>query len=232
MILLDINQAKGEEAANTLNAKYGKKAVFIKCDVTKDLDVVFKQIIDTYKNIDVLVNNAGVSDENSATRTISINVAAVMEWGVKFWEHMHKDKGGNGGTIINMGSLAGFLVSPFLIYYGTSKFAVLAFTKSLGHEYNYKRSGVRVVAMCPGFTHTTLTTQQLVWDEHLDDYNKLRSVFPWQQSEDVAKAAVEVFEKAPSGTAWVINGGQPICEAPDCAKITVENIEKPETIVL
>ncbi|XP_072931518.1 15-hydroxyprostaglandin dehydrogenase [NAD(+)]-like [Epargyreus clarus] len=213
VILLDIDEKQGVETAKILNSKYGaNKAVFYKCDVTKDLDAVTKLIYDSYKYVDVLVNNAGILNDLLLKKTIDINVTALIEWSFKYWERMRKDKGGNGGTIINLASIYGFRIDQFLPIYQASKFAVMGFTKSLGHEYNYKRSGVRVVAICPGFTETKLTANVQTWDN--EGFGKDLTVFikqkAWQKVDSVGKAAVEIFENADSGTAWLIEGAKPI----------------------
>ncbi|CAH2106006.1 unnamed protein product [Euphydryas editha] len=213
-ILLDIDEKQGPEAAKTLCTKYGtNKAVFMKCDVTKDLETVSSKIIDTYKTVDVLINNAGVLDEKFVKKTIDINVMALIEWSLKFWEHMRIDKNGKGGTIVNIASIYGYRIDQYLPVYQASKFAVTGFTKSLGHAYNFNRSGVRIIAICPGYTETKLVDAPKTWDEAcLADYHAFLKKQLWQKVESVGKAAVEVYEKASSGTAWVIEGAKPTFE--------------------
>ncbi|KOB52144.1 Alcohol dehydrogenase, partial [Operophtera brumata] len=178
------NEEKGAAAVVDLNSKYGDgKAVFIKCDVTKDLDDVSKKIFETYSQVDVLVNNAGTVDEKSARKTIELNSIALMEWSMKFWEHMRKDKGGLGGTILNIGSIYSFAIDPYVVFYKASKFAVQGFTTSLGHADNYKKFGVRLIIICPGFTYSALTDRQLCWDEHKEDFAKFVKNEKWQNAE-------------------------------------------------
>ncbi|XP_063534329.1 15-hydroxyprostaglandin dehydrogenase [NAD(+)]-like [Cydia strobilella] len=216
IIILDVNEKQGAEAVKTLNSKHGNnKTVFMKCDVTSDLDAVSKKIIDLYKQVDVLINNAGILNDLVPKKTIDINVTALIEWSFKFWNHMRKDRGGNGGTIINLASIYGFRVDPYLPAYQASKFAVQGFTKSLGHQYNFKRSGVRVMAINPGFTETALTKDPNGFDndkQYQIDFAKFLKEQPWQKVEAVGQAAVDVIERAESGTAWLIEGAKPIVE--------------------
>ncbi|KPJ03685.1 PREDICTED: alcohol dehydrogenase 1-like [Papilio xuthus] len=212
VIILDINEKFGAEAIKKLEVKYGKnKAVFYKCDVTTDLEVIFEKIIKEFTAVDVLVNNAGICNDNYLRKTIDVNVIALMEWSLKFWKHMRTDKSGKGGTIINIASIYGYRVDPYVPVYHASKFAVMGFTKSLGHIKNFANYGVRVVAICPGFTSdTNLGSGNVTFIPELMEEVKafaLRQVF--QKPEAVGKAAVEVFEKADSGTAWLSEGGQP-----------------------
>ncbi|XP_047024446.1 15-hydroxyprostaglandin dehydrogenase [NAD(+)]-like [Helicoverpa zea] len=212
-ILLDINETLGAEAVKKLTAKHGNnKAAFLRCDVTEDMKTVSKWIFDSYK-VDILVNNAGILNDRAVKKTIDINVTAVAEWGLTFWDHMRKDKGGNGGTIINLASIYGYRVDQFLPVYQASKFAVMGFTKSLGHVANFERTGVRVIAICPGFTETKLTDQPATWEMGQDnEFGKFLKAQLWQKVEAVGKAAVDIYQKANSGTAWLIEGGKPIVE--------------------
>ncbi|XP_049699842.2 alcohol dehydrogenase 2 [Helicoverpa armigera] len=215
VILLDITEAAGVTAAQTLNEKYGKdKAVFIKCDITKDLEKVSSDIFQKYE-VDVLINNAGILDETDLRKTIEINCIALMEWSMKFFEHWRVDQGGRGGTIFNVSSIYGFEYNPWLVYYKTSKQAVLGFTRSLGHPFNYNTTGVRVIAVCPGFTKTTILGGKS-WDIHEAGFNKVMEDVVMQVPEVVGKAAVEIYGVADSGTVWVAANNEPIKLAPMC----------------
>ncbi|XP_023943576.1 alcohol dehydrogenase-like [Bicyclus anynana] len=215
VIILDIAAVHGLEASKKLCTKHGaNRAVFMKCDITKDLDTVYPKIISTYETVHVLINNAGILNDHRIKDTIDINVQALIDWSLKFWEHMRTDKGGKGGTIINLVSIYGYRVDQYLPVYQASKFAVMGFTKSLGHTYNYNRAGVRVLGVCPGFTDTSLVHDPKTWDD--ESIGKAYGVFVkkqlWQKVDSVGKAIVDVFEKANSGTAWLIEGGKPIIE--------------------
>ncbi|CAG5032338.1 unnamed protein product [Parnassius apollo] len=214
VILLDIDEEKVAEAVKTLVTKYGdKRAVFYTCDITKDLDAVYEKIISNFKTIDVLVNNAGILNDFNVRKTMEINVIALLDWSFKFWEHMRTDKSGKGGTIINLSSIYGFQFDQYMPVYQASKSAVMAFTKSLGHSYNFARFGVRVIAICPGFTKTSLVIDMKTRvPEVQEDFLKFTEQQLWQEADSVGEAAVDVFETAESGTAWMIVGAKPISQ--------------------
>ncbi|CAG4996094.1 unnamed protein product [Parnassius apollo] len=210
VILLGRNEDNGAKAFESLTEKYGNgKAVFFKCDVTSDLEEIFRKIIDTYQYVDILINNAGVLNETEIRNTIDVNVTALIEWSFKFWEHMRKDKSGKGGTIINIASIYGYRVDQYVPVYQASKFAVMGFTKSFGHIKSFNEFGVRVVAICPGFTETRLVAdpKTVISDVGFKSFTKKQE---WQTVDVVGNAAVEVFETADSGTAWLIEGAKPI----------------------
>ncbi len=56
------------------------------------------------------------------------------------------------GAVINLGSVAAFFVLPGSVLYGSTKAWVVAFSRGLAHE--LRGTGVRMQALCPGFTHT------------------------------------------------------------------------------
>ncbi|KAJ8728447.1 hypothetical protein PYW08_016832 [Mythimna loreyi] len=216
LIILDINEDVGVNAVKTLNDKYGKgKAVFIKCDVSKDLEKVSEEIFQKYQ-VDVLVNNAGILNEDSFRKTIEVNCIAVVDWSMKFWEYSRKDKGGRGGTIYNVASIYGYQHVPWAVFYQTSKHGVIGFTRSLGHPYNYNKSGVRVIAICPGVTATSIQAGNK-WDWQLEGIeNVIKNEVIVQTPETVGKAAVEIFTFAETGTLWVKENDEPIKLAPMC----------------
>lgn len=216
IIILDINEKLGIDATRKLTEKHGNtRAVFIKCDMTTDIEAVSMQVF-KLGTVDILVNSAGMINDMLAKKTIDINLTALIECSFKFWEHMRKDKGGNGGTIINLASIYGIITDQFFPVYQASKFAVMAFTKSLGHIANFNRSGVRVVALCPGFTETSLTKEFIMWDPtQNDNFKEYLKQFTWQKADDVGNAAVEVYQRANSGSAWRIEGGEPLTEVPE-----------------
>ncbi|GBP82921.1 3-beta-hydroxysteroid dehydrogenase [Eumeta japonica] len=67
VVLVDVNDRLGRATAAELNSTHGPgKAAFIRADVTseKDLDSVYARVQRDYDHLDVLVNNAGILDEN------------------------------------------------------------------------------------------------------------------------------------------------------------------------
>ncbi|XP_072931673.1 15-hydroxyprostaglandin dehydrogenase [NAD(+)]-like [Epargyreus clarus] len=209
-IIIDVNEELGLKAIESMSTKYGSdKVVFLKCDVSTNLDETFNIVISKYKFVDILVNNAGISNEKTLKSVIDINLISLMEWSVKFYDYMRQDRGGHGGTIINVASVYGLEITPFAPIYHASKSGVIGFTKSLGHGYNFKKSGVRVVALCPGFTYTQMTANTVLRDDDmLEDFMKLAKSSEWQQVDAVGKGVIEIVEKAESGTIWIVQGSR------------------------
>ncbi|CAN7995332.1 unnamed protein product, partial [Ixodes hexagonus] len=118
-------------------------------------------------------------------------------------KYMGKDKGFNGGHIINTASVAGIFVVPSLPAYNTSKCAVVAMTRAFGSKLHFDRHGVKVNCLCPDPIETPLWTQiadHLKSDESTtavaDVYNNRV-----QTPEDVARGVIKLLEDDKNGAA-------------------------------
>jgi 3-hydroxy acid dehydrogenase/malonic semialdehyde reductase len=124
----------------------------------KAVFAAFESLADSWKNIEVLVNNAGNAHGLDPVQTASIedwdamidgNVKGLMYVTKAVLPSMVKEKK---GQIINLGSIAGKEVYPNGSVYCSSKFAVDAFTQGLRIDLN--PLGIRVGAIHPGLVET------------------------------------------------------------------------------
>lgn len=107
--------------------------------------------------IDILVNNAGFGktinfvdeDPKFVNDEIIVNVSTLVELTHAFLPDMVTRKD---GIVINIASTAAFQSLPYMAVYGATKAFVLSFTEALWGE--YRDSGVRILAVCPGPTET------------------------------------------------------------------------------
>lgn len=89
------------------------------------------------------------------TKTVSFK-GGVTSGTLLAFEYMGKENGGSGGVIVNLSSIAGIAVVPSLPIYSATKHYVVALSQSTGHPSNYDRSGIKVLAICPGPTETLI----------------------------------------------------------------------------
>ena len=119
--------------------------------------------------IDVLINNAGVFEENSITRadaewlaswdhTMQINLTASADLCRRAVLHWHTNDAS--GRIVNIASRAAYRGdSPAHWHYAASKAGMVAMTKSIARA--YARDGIYAFAICPGFTMTGMAEDYL-----------------------------------------------------------------------
>ncbi|XP_063219821.1 15-hydroxyprostaglandin dehydrogenase [NAD(+)]-like [Bacillus rossius redtenbacheri] len=216
--VLDVNQTAGTAAVKKLNEKFrADAAIFIHCDVTnkEHLEAAFTQTLRVFGRIHVVVNNAGLLRGCAWELEISVNLTALVRSTLLALDLMGKDKGGEGGVVVNIASVAGLSsVAPIPVYSAT-KSAVIGFSQSLGAPFHEARTGVRVLTLCPGVTHTSLVTDShlYVMDENWkQELKKFFTDFPSQTPECVATAMLHILKNAKSGSVWVIEGGKPVYE--------------------
>ena len=117
------------------------------------------EIKEKYGRIDILINNAGISDSTPISsytaekfaKIMQLNVNAVMN-GVLAVVDIMKEQGG--GCILNTSSMVSFCGQPSGVGYPTSKSAVNGLTWSLARELG--PSNIRVNAVAPGITRTDM----------------------------------------------------------------------------
>jgi len=165
--LLDM-EAKGVQAASDKLRANGVDAVGIRCDVVDEdqCTSAMKEIIGLYGGIDVLVNNAGITQRSAFVDTQTSVYRRVMD--VNFFGSLHCTKAAlvslieRKGLIIVIESLAG--ITPLLgrTGYCASKHALHGLFTSLRSE--LRATGTHIMLVCPGFVETSLQSRALGGD--------------------------------------------------------------------
>jgi uncharacterized protein len=159
LLLVARSEKKLQELATKLQDQYTIKADVIVADLIQ-LDAgakLFAQVEQLGLSVDVLINNAGFGlyglfdtlDSERERQEILLDVASVVDLTHRFLPHMLAQKS---GTIINVASTAAFQPVPYMAVYGASKAFVLSFSEALWGE--YRKRGIKVLALCPGRTNT------------------------------------------------------------------------------
>lgn len=167
IMLLDLDEAGVKAAAAKLRAN-GIDAEGYGCDVAREEEcrAVIAQVIEQRGGIDVLVNNAGITQRSAFVDTDISVYRKVMD--VNFFGSLYCTKAAIGSLIMRQGmiivieSLAG--VSPLLgrTGYCASKHALHGLFTSLRSE--IRDTGVHIMLVCPGFVKTNLQTRALDGD--------------------------------------------------------------------
>ncbi|XP_055687580.1 15-hydroxyprostaglandin dehydrogenase [NAD(+)]-like [Lutzomyia longipalpis] len=177
----------------------------------KQLKKCYTDFTKNIPSLDIVINCAGIVDENNFRRTIEINLYGVMGSTMLAMDYMRKDQGhGKGGIILNVSSVAGLTPMSMIPFYCASKHAIIAFTRALSHDREYL--GIKFLLLCPGGTQSQLydilkdgTGFFMTTQEKID---ALRNKFPTQSPAEVAKETIKLMQEGKSGSVWVVNEGK------------------------
>jgi NAD(P)-dependent dehydrogenase (short-subunit alcohol dehydrogenase family) len=195
----------------------GRDAYVLPADVTS-YDAVADAVaaaIDQLGYIDIVVNNAGGSNFmvpfrdirlSGWDKLIQLNLSSAVYVCHAVAGHL-LDRGK--GSVINVASVAGVAASPTMTPYGAAKAGLISLTKSLAVE--WAAGGVRVNALCPGWTATELN--RTLWEDPIVGPATVATtpMGRWASAEEMAGPALFLASDAASyltGQALVVDGGQ------------------------
>ena len=166
VVLSDIDAAKGEEAAEAIQAKSGD-ALFVQCDVgdKAQVDALVGSAVAAFGRLDCAVANAAIVhacdflelEEADFDRVLRVNLKGVFLTGQAAARQMVSQ--GDPGTIINMSSINAVLAIPSITPYIVSKGGVNQLTKVMALALADK--GIRVNAIGPGTIGTEMALKVL-----------------------------------------------------------------------
>lgn len=185
------------EISESLQKEFGVKAVAVACDVTDEQNCVqlIKQAVLTFGQVDVLVNNAGIS-MRALFNDVDLKVLKTL-MDVNFWGTVYCTKYAlpeilkTKGSIVGVSSIAGYKGLPGRTGYSASKFAMNGFLDSLRVE-NLK-TGVHVMTACPGFTASNIRNTALEKDGKQQKESSLDEE-KMMTAEEVAKTIIDGVE--------------------------------------
>lgn len=153
IILVARNVEKLEKLKKELINEYKVNVEYISADLSNKENCI--NIHEKFKNIDVLVNNAGLGDFGNFSKTDLEKDLAIINTDIialhiltKLYLKDMKEK--NTGQILNVASIAGFLPGPLMATYYASKNYVVRLSESIREELNKEKSNVKISILCPG----------------------------------------------------------------------------------
>jgi NAD(P)-dependent dehydrogenase (short-subunit alcohol dehydrogenase family) len=162
-VVTDLQDEKGAETVAAIE-KAGGKAWYLHHDVTDEAawESVVAQIRERHGRLDTLVNNAGIGIGGSILemtledwrRQTAVNLDGVF-LGTKHSIPLMRASG-DGGSIINISSVAGLKGSAGLAGYCATKGGVRLFTKAVAMECANAKDGIRVNSVHPGLIETPI----------------------------------------------------------------------------
>jgi len=195
----------------------GRRCAVLPADVTdpQACAALVTGAIDALGQLDVLVNNAGGSSYmgpftglrfSGWEKTMRLNVDSIVHLSQVAGAHMIER---GTGSVINVASVAGLTATPQLAAYGASKAAVISLTRTLAYEWG--ASGVRVNALCPGWTKTDLNHDLWGGEDEGAPWVAQQALHRWAEVEEMVGPVVFLASDASSyltGQALVVDGGQ------------------------
>ncbi|HVE99425.1 MAG TPA: SDR family NAD(P)-dependent oxidoreductase [Mycobacteriales bacterium] len=213
-----VNARTAEALGDTVAAieALGRRAVVVAADVT-DRDAVRSMVdgaVAGLGHVDVVVNNAGGTSFTAPftdlrfagwEKVMNLNTSSVVHVCQAIGPHLLERRR---GSVINVASIAGLGGTPALAPYGASKAAVISLTRSLAMEWAH--AGVRVNALCPGWTATDLN--KVFWSDEVVGAKFVERVpmQRWATPEEMVGPALFLASDSASyvtGQALVVDGG-------------------------
>ncbi len=206
-VLINYNTSK--EKAEKLAEEIGAKTFCADVSDTESAKRLIQYAIKTFGGIDVLINNAGISErklfsditEEDWDRMFLVNTKSVYNTCHACMEHfIHKKQ----GKIINISSMWGQVGASCEVHYSASKAAVIGFTKALAQE--LAPSGITVNAIAPGAIDTDMMHD--LTEEEIKDFCEETPLGRLGKPDEIADAAIYLANADfVTGQILGINGG-------------------------
>ncbi|KAG5678578.1 hypothetical protein PVAND_008240 [Polypedilum vanderplanki] len=218
--IFDLDSDIGELCCAELKQQFGKnRIIFCHCDVTDftQFEESFQMTKDTFGKIDILVNNAEISNDKFWELETDVNLNGFIRGSLLAYRFMSKDKGNEGGTIVNIGSSCS--VKPFISspIYCATKHAIVGLTKAYGNDYHYNLTGVRVICYCVGPTESDFSSHSRQ-NNNTPNHERARNIdmqgIRYQKLDHVAKELITVLLNASSGSLWIVRNDEKPSEFP------------------
>lgn len=213
--IADVQMAEADDLVKQITDA-GGRAFSVECDVRDDdaIAAAIASTVSAYGHLDIAINSAGIGGPEVKTadyapaqweRVIDINLNGV-------WRCMRHEIPAmlehGGGCIVNVASVAGLGGFPRHPAYAASKHGVVGLTRTAALEYG--RKGVRINALCPGFTLTPMVQQMIDDGTRAEDLAARVPLGRLGTADEVAAAAIYLCSDAAafmSGHALAIDGG-------------------------
>jgi len=207
-IIADYNEEMGKKVAEELNVPFFRVNVAEK----EQIKNLVEETVKLYGHLDIMVNNAGISEQtsfhddesNTYERVIAINQDSVV-YGCKYAISQFLAQG-TPGAIVNTSSMMGIVGNNSSPYYCTAKFGLRGLTKCLALQYGNK--GIRLNTVHPGYIETGLIDRNVVGDETVNYLGSITPVGRIGKSEEIAHAIIFMIENEfVTGTEIIVDGG-------------------------
>ncbi len=234
VMLTDLSEESCVATVELLHAQ-GCRVACLRLDVTEEADWQYavEATVTEFGGLDTLINNAGiyvggtlVSNSLDTVRKVNqVNVESIF-LGMKYAAMAMKPDGiaGNGGSIVNVSSVAGLIGVPGHTAYGATKGAVRLYTKHAAVEFARLGYGIRVNSVHPGLIATAMGDQAFedfvevgmaaTVEQAKDLIHQMTPLGRLGEAEDIANMVAFLASSASgfcTGSEFVVDGGMSAC---------------------
>ncbi len=209
---IDVNLDAVSETASLIHEAGGVAEPF-SCDVSDSgrVNQVVEEVLEKWGDLNILVNNAGITRDNMVVRmkdeqweaVLNINLKGTFLFTRAAARPMMKNRQ---GRIINVASISGMIGNPGQANYSASKAGVIGLTRTVAKELASRNITVNAVA--PGFIATDMTA--VLGEEILQEVRKRIPLCRLGEPQDVADAVLFLASDAASfitGHVLTVDGG-------------------------
>ena len=169
------DEAELERARHELVDQRDGQVLALPCDVTDQAQVeqLVQQVRDRFGAIDILINNAGTDIVGPMDTLTLQDYDDAMK--LHFWAPLYTTyavlpemRQQREGRIVNVSSIGGKVVSPHMVAYCASKFALTGFSEAMRTE--LAQEGITVTTVCPGFIRTGVVDHVIVKGQNRKEF--------------------------------------------------------------
>ncbi|MBW4487375.1 MAG: SDR family NAD(P)-dependent oxidoreductase [Trichocoleus desertorum ATA4-8-CV12] len=169
------DEAELERARHELVEQRGGEVLALPCDVTDQAQVeqLVQQVRDRFGAIDILINNAGTDIVGPMDTLTLQDYDDAMK--LHFWAPLYTTyavlpemRQRREGRIVNVSSIGGKVVSPHMVAYCASKFALTGLSEAMRTELD--QEGITVTTVCPGFIRTGVVDHVIVKGQNRKEF--------------------------------------------------------------
>lgn len=194
------HEEEAKELEKEIKEKYNAETLVIKCDVSKENEVIdmLNKVKEKFKTIDVLINNAGIAIDTTLEDKTVENFHKILDTNLigtfltcKYIGKIMKDQGY--GSIVNISSTNAIdSFYPYGMDYDASKAGVISLTHNFAIEYS---PNIRVNCIAPGWVNTEMNKE--LNQEYIDEECKHILLNRFAEPKEIAK---EIYHIAVEST--------------------------------
>lgn len=163
------------ERARTELEQRGGEVLALTCDVTVQemVEQMVQRVRERFSAIDILINNAGTDIISPLPNLTMQDYDDLMK--LHFWAPLYTSyavlpqmQQRQAGRIVNISSIGGKVVSPHMVAYCASKFALVGLSEGMRTE--LAKEGIAVTTVCPGFIRTGVVDHGIIKGQHRQEF--------------------------------------------------------------